>query len=50
MSSQRNDERAKLKEACLDALYVHCRSHALNLVLQEAERKVKLIVDASNFT
>ena len=42
-----NGIRTKLKEACLDALFVHGDNHAVNLVLQEA-RNMKLITDTLN--
>ena len=49
MSGQLNGVRAKLTKAGPDALYVHCSCHALDLILQEAARKVKLIAYALNF-
>ncbi|KAF3850455.1 hypothetical protein F7725_012227, partial [Dissostichus mawsoni] len=40
---------AKLKEQCPSALYVHCSNHALDLVLQEVAREVRVVADTLNF-
>ena len=47
-SGQINGVQAKLKERS-DTLYVQCRSHAVNLVSQEAARNMKLIPNALKF-
>ena len=44
MSSELNGVRASSKEACPNALYVHCSCHALNPVLPEAAKSVLLII------
>lgn len=49
MSGCVSDVQAKLKAQCPDSLYVHCSSHALDLVLQEVARDVRLIADTLNF-
>ncbi len=49
MSGRVNGVQAKLKEECPDSLYVHCSNHALDLVLQEVARDVRLIADTLNF-
>ena len=41
MSGPQNGVRAKLKEVCSDALYVHCSKHALDFVSQEAAGNLK---------
>ena len=40
---------AKLKAANLGSLYIHCSNHALNLVLPEVAKEVRIIADALNF-
>uniref|UniRef100_A0A8C1YNY7 Uncharacterized protein n=1 Tax=Cyprinus carpio TaxID=7962 RepID=A0A8C1YNY7_CYPCA len=49
MSGRINGVRAKLKAECPVSLYVHCSNHALDLVLQEVAREVRLIADTLNF-
>lgn len=49
MSGRINGVQAKLKAECPMSLYVHCSNHALDLVLQEVAREVRLIADTLNF-
>ena len=49
MSGRINGVQAKLKAANLGSLYIHCSNHALDLVLQEAAKEVRIIADALNF-
>ena len=49
MSGRINGVQAKLKAANPGSLYTHCSNHALDLVLQEAAKEVRIIADALNF-
>ncbi|KAI4804327.1 hypothetical protein KUCAC02_025958 [Chaenocephalus aceratus] len=49
MSGRISGVQAKLKEQCPSALYVHCSNHALDLVLQEVVREVRVVADTFNF-
>lgn len=49
MSGRVSGVQAKLKAQCPDSLYLHCSSHALDLVLQDVARDVRLIADTLNF-
>ncbi|KAF3844214.1 hypothetical protein F7725_013555 [Dissostichus mawsoni] len=49
MSGRISGVQAKLKEQCPSALYVHCSNHALDLVLQEVAREVRVVADTLNF-
>ena len=49
MSGRIHGVQAKLKAANPGSLYIHCSNHALDLVLQEAAKEVRIIADALNF-
>ena len=49
MSGHISGVQARLKAECPESLYVHCSNHALDLVLQEVAREVRLIADTLNF-
>lgn len=49
MSGRFAGARAKLKAQCPTALYVHCSNHALDLILQEVAREVRLVADTLSF-
>lgn len=49
MSGCYNGVRAKLKALCPGSLYIHCSNHALDLILQDVVKEVRLIADALNF-
>ena len=49
MSGRVSGVQEKLKAQCPDSLYVQGSNHALDLVLQEVARDVRLIADTLNF-
>jgi hypothetical protein len=49
MSGQFSGVQSRIKALQPRALYVHCKAHALNLVLQEAAREIPVIRDSMDY-